>query len=69
MFTDVTSPLTPTHSKAEWIQRFAYRAMLLEPAIDSISAGMIADSQYEEACDLEPEEAAEIYTAKRSTAG
>ncbi|HKX41082.1 MAG TPA: hypothetical protein VJO99_07995 [Burkholderiaceae bacterium] len=58
------APLNPTHPKAEWVRRFAYRAMLLQPAIDSISAGLIADSQFDEACDLEPEDAAEIYAAR-----
>ena len=57
-------PLTPSHPKGEWVQRFAYRAMLLQPAIDSISAGLIADSQFDEACDLEPEDAAEIYVRR-----
>jgi hypothetical protein len=64
MLTDTRSPITPTHPQAEWVQRFAYRAMLVEPTIDSVSAAMIADSQFEEACDLEPEEAAEIYAAR-----
>ena len=59
------SSLTPTHPKDEWVQRFAYRAMLLQPAIDSISAALIADSQFDEACDLEPEDAAEIYATRR----
>jgi len=45
------------------VRRFAYRAMLVRPEIDSISALMIADSQFDEACDLEPEQAAEIHTA------
>jgi hypothetical protein len=64
MLTEAISPLTPTHSKEEWVQRFAYRAMLLQPTIDSVSAAMIADSQFEEACDLEPEAAAEIYVTR-----
>jgi len=61
MLTEAGSPMTPTHPKEKWVQRFAYRAMLLQPMIDSISAAMIAESQFEEACDLEPEAAAEIY--------
>jgi hypothetical protein len=61
MLTEANSPITPTHPKEQWVQRFAYRAMLLQPMIDSISAAMIAESQFEEACDLEPEAAAEIY--------
>ncbi len=53
----------PTFPKTEWIRRFAYRAMLLEPSIDTVSAKMIADSQFEDACALQPEDAAEIYAA------
>ena len=64
MFTEAVSPITPTHPKDEWVQRFAYRAMLVQPTIDSVSAAMIAESQFEEACDLEPEAAAEIYAAR-----
>ena len=41
----------------------AYRAMLVSPEIDTTSALMMADSQFDEACDLEPEDAAEIHTA------
>jgi len=64
MLTDADSPITPTHPREEWVQRFAYRAMLLQPMIDSISAAMIAESQFEEACDLEPEAAAEIHVSR-----
>ncbi|MBC8056701.1 MAG: hypothetical protein H7Y61_08990 [Rhizobiales bacterium] len=52
----------PTCSRPEWTQRFAYRAMLVLPALDSVSAAMVADAQFDEACDLEPEDAAEIYS-------
>ena len=55
--------LRPTHPKAEWVRRFAYRAMLVQPAMDSISAMMMADSEFDDACDLEPEVAAEIHAA------
>ena len=55
--------LSPTLPRAEWVRRFAHRAMLAHPEIDSVSAVMIADSQFDEACDLEPEQAAEIHTA------
>ena len=64
MLTEASSPLIPTHPKEEWVQRFAYRAMLLQPTIDSMSAAMIAESQFEEACDLEPEVAAEIHVSR-----
>lgn len=64
MVTLADSTVAPTHPKEEWVQRFAYRAMLVQPAIDSVSAAMIADSQFEEAYDLEPEEAAEIFATR-----
>lgn len=54
----------PSCPREEWIRRFAYRAMLIEPSLDTVSAKMMADSQFEDACDLEPEEAAEIHTAQ-----
>ena len=50
-----------TAPRPEWTRRFAYRAMLVLPALDTVSALMIAESQFDEACDLQPEEAAEIY--------
>ena len=56
-----TAAVKPSHPKPEWIRRFAYRVMLVQPEVDSISAAMIADTQFDEAFDLEPEEAAEIY--------
>jgi len=62
-------PSRPTHPKAEWVRRFAYRAMLVQPAIDSISAVMMADSEFDEACDLEPEDAAEIHAAPPADPG
>ncbi|MEO6031025.1 MAG: hypothetical protein ABIP61_03825 [Burkholderiaceae bacterium] len=56
-----TAAVRPSHPKPEWIRRFAYRVMLVQPEVDSISAAMIADTQFDEAFDLEPEDAAEIY--------
>jgi hypothetical protein len=64
MLTDAGPRVAPTHPKEEWVQRFAYRAMLVQASIDSVSAAMIAESQFEEACDLEPEEAAEIFVSR-----
>ena len=61
--------LRPSHPKAEWVRRFAYRAMLVQPAIDSMSAVMMADSQFDDACDLEPEAAAEIHAAPPAVGG
>ncbi len=43
--------------------------MLVQPAIDSISAVMMADSEFDEACDLEPEDAAEIHAAPPADPG
>ncbi len=54
-------PVVPSHPRVEWIERFALRAMFVQPSIDSLSAAMIADSQFDEAGDLEPEQAAEIF--------
>ena len=53
----------PTCSRSDWTRRFAYRAMLVVPELDSVSAAMVADTQFDEACDLQPEDAAEIYSA------
>lgn len=55
------SPVVPSHPRPEWIKRFAMRAMLVQPAFDSLSAVMIADSQFDDAADLEPEQAADIF--------
>ncbi len=49
-------------SKPDWTRRFACRAMLVSPNLDSVSAVMVAEAQFDEACDLEPEQAAEIYS-------
>ncbi|MDO9356788.1 MAG: hypothetical protein Q7T55_24030 [Solirubrobacteraceae bacterium] len=55
-------PVAQTCSRPEWTRRFACRAMLVSPLLDTISAGMVAEAQFDEACDLEPEDAAEIYS-------
>jgi len=54
-----------TFARPEWTRRFAYRAMLMLPALDTVSALMVADSQFDEASDLQPEEAAEIYSSQQ----
>lgn len=56
-------PFVPSHPRPEWVKRFAEHAMLVQPSIDSISAFMIADGQFDDAADLEPEQAAEIFAA------
>ncbi len=38
--------------------------MLVSPALDSVSAVMVAEAQFDEARDLEPEQAAEIYSVE-----
>ena len=59
----MTEARTPTHPRPEWIRRFVYRAMWVQPELDSLSAAMIADVQFEHASDLEPEQAAEIFAS------
>lgn len=55
------STFVPSHPRPEWVKRFAVHAMRVQPSIDSVSALMIADGQFEDAADLEPEQAAEIF--------
>lgn len=55
-----SSPV-PSHPRPEWIKRFVRHAMRVQPAFDCLSAEMIADSQFDDAADLEPEQAAEIF--------
>lgn len=57
------------HSQSDWVRRFAYRAMLLQPAMDTMSARWIAESQFDAAGDLDPEDAAEIFTPEERPAG
>ena len=52
---------TETCPRPEWTRRFAYRAMLVRPALDSMSAVMVAEAAFDDASDLEPEDAAESY--------
>lgn len=54
----VSEPVSP---KEEWVRRFAYRAMLCEHDLDTRSAFMVAEGQFDFAYDLGPEEAAELY--------
>ena len=54
-----------TFARPEWTRRFAYRAMLVLPALDTVSALMVAESQFDDACDLQPEDAAEIYSSQK----
>lgn len=58
METDTASRSCP---RPEWARRFAYRVMLLRHEIDTTSAVMLGDSAFDDASDLEPEDAAESY--------
>jgi len=40
--TPVSDAVTPVSAKEDWVRRFAYRAMLCEPALDTDSAFMVA---------------------------
>ncbi len=55
---DIASRTCP---RPEWSRRFAYRVMLLRHEIDTISAVMLGDAAFDDAGELEPEEAAERY--------
>lgn len=55
------TPTEPVNAKEDWIRRFAYWAMLCEHELDTRSAFMVAESQFDDASDLRPEEAAELY--------
>ena len=48
-----------TYSRQEWTRRFAYRAMLLRPYLDSVSAVMVAEDAFDGAHTRDPEAAAE----------
>ena len=63
--TPVSDAVTPVSAKEDWVRRFAYRAMLCEPALDTDSAFMVAGAQFDDAADLAPEVAADIYAASR----
>jgi len=53
-------------SRPEWVRRFAYWAMLCEHELDTLSAMGIAETQFDSACGLEPETAAEMYSGIRA---
>ena len=63
-----SSTFDPSHNRLEWVRRFAYRAMLCRHELDTLSAKMIAECEFDSSGDLEPEAAAEIYsTASHAT--
>ena len=65
MDTVIAESIAPVTAKEDWVRRFAYRAMLYEHALDTGSAFMVASAQFDEAGDLAPEAAADLYTASR----
>lgn len=52
-------------ARPEWVRQFAYRLMLCKPELDTASATVIADSQFDAFSTLEPETAAERHTDRR----
>lgn len=51
--------------RPEWVRHFAYRLMLCKPELDTASATVIADSQFDAFSAIEPETAAERHTDRR----
>lgn len=51
-------------SKTEWTMRFAARLRRISLDAGGVGANLVANDRFGEACDLEPEEAAEIYAAE-----
>lgn len=57
----VFASTAPRCIRPEWTQRFAYRVMLAQPSLDSLSAAMLAEVAFDDAKNLEPEQAAESF--------
>jgi hypothetical protein len=57
---------TLVDARAEWVRRFAYRAMLCRNEIDTTSAMAIADSQFDPMQGSDPETAAEGFLDRAS---
>ena len=51
-------------SKTEWTMRFAARLRRISVNAGGVGVNLVANDRFAEACDLEPEEAAEIYAAE-----
>jgi|APFre7841882630_1041343.scaffolds.fasta_scaffold151002_2 hypothetical protein len=51
---------------AAWIERFAIRSIELHPGTTPLEAVRAAVSTFPETSELKPEEAAEVYAAKRT---
>ena len=54
------------YDRAEWVKRFAYRAMLCKNGLDTESAMLLAGVQYKLWSDQDPEHAAELYSGALS---
>lgn len=58
-------PLKPHCDQAEWLDRATMALGRLMPELSPADvAGIVKDHLWEEACDLSPEEAAEIYASE-----
>jgi hypothetical protein len=53
--------MTPKHPKPIWLDRFAMHLGTLRPNLPPGIAAAVAEAEFDEACYLEPEEAAQIY--------
>lgn len=53
-------------TRIDWVKRFAYRAMLCRSELDTASAMLIADTQFDGLRDSEPEAAAERFVGQAS---
>jgi hypothetical protein len=54
------------YTRTDWVKRFAYRAMLCRNELDTASAMLIADTQFDGQRGSEPEAAAERFVGQSS---
>ena len=54
------------HTRTDWVKRFAYRAMLCRNELDTASAMLIADTQFDGLHGSDPEAAAERFVGQSS---
>jgi len=57
---------TVDYTRTDWVKRFAYRAMLCRNDLDTESAMLIADTQFDGLRGSEPEAAAERFIGRTS---
>ena len=57
---------TVDYNRNDWVRRFAYRAMLCRNELDTDSAMLIADTQFDGLRGSEPEAAAERFVGRTS---